>query len=194
MNLLNTKNITPDEIKILLLAAGVFIAGIAVLHQRNANRVEPFVISYEAGSESAAGEEAVVVVDVGGAVWMPGVYSLPEGSRVGEVLEEAMLRPDADIDRVNRAGVLYDGQKLIVPSVSGGRGDAVPSGENPYININSATAQQLQELPLIGEARARDIVDYRKRHGPFKSVDELSNIAGIGPSTVERLRERVVVR
>ncbi len=191
---MNAKNITPDEIKILLLAAGVFIAGIAVLHQRSVNRVEPFVISYEGGSEAAARESAVVVVDVGGAVWRPGVYSLPEGSRVGEVLDEAMLRPDADIDRVNRAGVLYDGQKLIVPSVSGGRGDEVSVWENPYININSATAQQLQELPSIGEARARDIVDYRKRHGPFKSVDELSNIAGIGPSTVERLRERVVVR
>jgi competence protein ComEA len=191
---LNTKNITPDEIKILLLAAGVFIAGIAVLHQRSVNRVEPFVISHESGSEDAAGGESVVVVDVGGAVWRPGVYFLPEGARVGEVLDEAMLRPDADIDRVNRAGVLYDGQKLIVPSVSSGRGDAVPAGENPYININSATVQQLQELPLIGEARARDIVDYRKRNGPFKSVDELSNISGIGPSTVERLRERVVVR
>ncbi len=187
-------NITPDEIKVIILISGVFIAGLIVIHQRNSNESAPFIKSTGADAPARRGEESFVVVDVGGAVWRPGVYTLPAGARIGDALEEAMLRPDADLDRVNRARVLYDGQKLVVPSVSEEHGGIPPDEEEPYININSATVRELEALPLIGPARARDIVDYRNREGPFSSVDELQQIPGIGPATVERLRERVVVR
>lgn len=191
---MKSQNITPDEIKLIILIAGVFIAGLIILHQRSARESVPYVRSHDGPERSESRQELFVVVDVGGAVWRPGVYTLPEGARVGDALAEAMPRPDADMDGVNRASVLYDGQKLVVPSASDDFPGPARREEEPFININSADVSRLQALPSIGESRARDIVEYRERHGPFSSVDELKNIAGIGEATVERLRERVVVR
>ena len=188
------QNITPDEVKIIILIAGVFIAGLVILHKRDAGENIPYVKVRDEAESFESRRESSVVVDVSGAVWRPGVYTLPGGARVGDALDKAMLRPDADIDRVNRARVLYDGQKLVVPAAAPSSRGAVPGQEETYININSATAGELEALPSIGESRARDIVDYRERRGPFSSVDELANIPGIGEATVERLRERVVVR
>ncbi len=188
------QNITPDEIKIIILIAGVFAAGLVILNRRAADDSTPYLKN---AGESAAPEiskESYVVVDVSGAVWRPGVYTLREGSRVGEALEMAMLRPDADIDGVNRARVLYDGQKLIVPSGARTSRTASESTGDGRVNINSADLDDLRKLPSIGESRARDIMDYRERHGPFSSVDELRNIPGIGEATVERLRDRVRLR
>jgi competence protein ComEA len=190
---LKLQNITPDEIKIIILAAGVIIAGAAVLHHRNFAAGAPRVVRNAEQDSAPPRQKKDVVVDVSGAVWRPGVYALPEGARVEDVLEKAMLRPDADIDSVNRARILHDGQKLVVPSVSAPSGSAREE-EEAYIDINSADVRALQELPAIGESRARDIVDYRKKHGPFSSVDELTNIAGIGEATVERLKERATAR
>lgn len=191
---MNLKNITPEEIKIIILISGVLIAGLVVIRQRGPDEAP---VAVRSGAERAqAGDDAGpgVVVDIGGAVWRPGVYTLPAGARAGDALEKAMPRPDADLDRVNRAGVLHDGQKLIVPSVSDPAGAAPACSEPVPVNINSAGAAELQELPSIGERRARDIIDYRKRHGPFPSVDALENVPGIGPATVDRLRDRAVAR
>lgn len=188
------QNITSDELKIIILIAGVFAAGLVIFHQRGANDSTPYLKDRDESAIPEIRKESYVVVDVSGAVWRPGVYTLPEGARVGEALEAAMLRPDADIDGVNRARVLYDGQKLIVPSAAGTSRAASEAAEDERVNINSADVNDLRRLPLIGESRAQDIMDYRERHGPFSSVDELRNIPGIGEATVERLRERVTVR
>jgi competence protein ComEA len=191
---MNLKDITPDEIKIIILAAGVSIAGFFIFHQRNSDVSMPYVIKPEDSKTAAPVKKTRIIVDVSGAVWSPGVYTLDEGARVADVLEKAMLRPDADIDKVNRARLLYDGQKLVVPSNPPDNSGDISEEGKVLININTASLLELQALPYIGESRARDIVHYREKHGPFSSVGELENIAGIGPSTIEQLKEKAVVR
>jgi len=185
-------NVTGDEVKVLLFIVGIIVIGIVAYYRSTPHPPAPFIPDSEVDSVREK-DKPPVTVDVSGAVWRPGVYTLPGGSRVGEALEKAMLRPDADIDRVNRAQVLTDGQKIVIPAagemIEGG--GALP-GMPDRININTATAEELMSLPGIGRVRAEEIVIYRGKKGKFSSIDDLAKIPGIGEATVERLRGRVV--
>ncbi|GAA3395741.1 helix-hairpin-helix domain-containing protein [Streptomyces roseoviridis] len=145
-----------------------------------------------AGAGPAAG--AVVVVDVGGKVRRPGVFTLPAGSRVTDALRAAGgIRPGTDLTGLNRARVLQDGEQVVVglpagPSGAGaggaagtgsGAGLGPPSPTSP-LSLNAATAEQLDELPGVGPVLARHIVEHRARHGGFRSVAELRDVNGIG--------------
>ncbi len=193
---MKTAGITGDELKVLIVVLCIFVAGFIILfHGRAGEEHVPAVVTAEKEQTRRLGDKARIVVDVAGAVWRPGVYSLPEGARVDDLLEKAGPRPDADVESLNRARVLYDGQKIFVASQAEGSGGEDGREEREkYVNINTATAEQLQTLPSIGPSRAADIVEYRRKNGPFASVDELRNISGIGDATVKRLRERVAVR
>ncbi|HEY5160654.1 MAG TPA: helix-hairpin-helix domain-containing protein [Gaiellaceae bacterium] len=138
-----------------------------------------------------------LLVDVSGAVRRPGVYKLPTGSRVNDALLKAGgATKRADLTLVNRATPLTDGQQVLVPekvtaataatAASGGSTAAAP------IHLNSATLEQLDELPGVGPATAQRIIDYRTANGPFKSVDELDSVSGIGPAKLAELRDLVV--
>ncbi len=140
-----------------------------------------------------------VVVHVAGAVVTSGVYRLVGGSRVVDAVQAAGgLADDAAPDAVNLAAVLIDGQRIYVPRI----GEAVPvvpaivGGTEPPagpININSATADQLDALPGVGPATAAAIVAYREQHGPFSSVESLADVRGIGPAKIEALQGLVTV-
>lgn len=141
-----------------------------------------------------------VVVHVAGAVATPGVYRLPAGSRVEAALAAAGgPAPDGDAGMVNLAAVLVDGQRLYVPRV----GEAVPASAVPSpdasappagpIDVNHATAGQLDELPGVGPATAAAIVRHREQHGPFASVEQLLDVPGIGPAKLAAFRELVTV-
>jgi len=137
-------------------------------------------------------------VYVCGAVKAPAVYRLPPGSLVEDAIRAAGgPTDDADLVRINLARELLDQQQVYVPrlgedlsypTLSGGVG---PSTEPHPVNINTATAAELETLPHIGPGLARQIVDYREAYGPFQSVEDLLNVPGIGPSTLEELREWV---
>ena len=137
-----------------------------------------------------------VVVHVAGAVAKPGVQRLPSGSRVVDAVDAAGgAVPDADVGRVNLAALLDDGQQVYVPTVGeaapavGGSGDpAAPSGP---VHLNSASVDQLDELPGVGPAIAQAIVDHRETHGDFTSVEDLLDVRGIGQSKLEDLRPLV---
>ena len=139
-----------------------------------------------------------VVVHVAGAVVSPGVYTLPAGSRVVDALTEAGgAVPDADTDAINLAAIVVDGQRIYVPH----RGEVVPVADTPAgpttpsgpVDINRATAEQLDDLPGVGPATAAAIIRHREEHGPFASVDDLADVRGIGPAKLDALRGLVTV-
>ncbi|HYZ97378.1 MAG TPA: ComEA family DNA-binding protein [Acidimicrobiales bacterium] len=164
------------------------------------------------GSADAAGEgpgdgattlpATEVVVHVAGAVSSPGVQRLPPGSRVIDGLEAAGgALPDADLARVNLAAPLADGQQVYVPKpgeqppevVGAGPSGGPGAGPGALVNVNTATAEQLETLPGVGPATAAAIIAHRDANGPFASPDELIDVRGIGEAKLEQLRDLVAV-
>lgn len=139
-----------------------------------------------------------LIVDVAGAVRQPGVYEFGEGDRVIDAIERAggpMAR--ADLSLLNLAAPLTDGTQILVPK-AGAAGAAPVTGGTPgaagsLININSASATELETLSGIGEVLAATIVEYRTQNGPFASVDDLMDVSGIGPATLDEIRDQVTV-
>lgn len=134
-----------------------------------------------------------LVVHVAGAVRRPGVYRLAAGARVAAAVRRAGgATRRADLAGLNLAARLTDGRQVLVPARGGGGGDAVGStaGGAP-LNLNSATAEQLDQLEGIGPGTAAKILEYRQEHGGFGSVDELDAVPGIGPARMEALRDEV---
>lgn len=133
-----------------------------------------------------------VTVDVTGAVRRPGLYRLPDGSRVADALERAGgPTRKAFLEGVNLAAPLADGQQVLVPRKPA-IGGAVPGAATGPVSLSTATLEQLDTLPGVGPVTAQKILDYRSGHGAFRSVEELDAVPGIGPATVEELRELVV--
>jgi len=176
--------------------------------------------AYEAGMQTVQADapafepgavEAVnIVVHIIGAVNAPGVFELPDGSRINDVLILAGGETEyADLSRINLAAFARDAMQIIVPVLgeeidevfifsednapaAGGISPAAVQGSG-LININTATAAELQALPGIGPVLSQNIIDFRETHGAFASVGELINVARIGPATLERIRELVTV-
>lgn len=169
------------------------------------------------GEDSAAGgADAVIYVDVGGAVVDPHVVMLSEGARIYEAVDAAGgLMSDAEIKYMNMAALCEDGAKIYVPTkqeieeadasgggapgaqlfASGGSGDAssgssavqANNGNSGKVNINTADSAALQTLTGIGPSMAQRIIDYRDANGKFSSPDELQNVSGIGEKTLSKI-------
>jgi competence protein ComEA len=151
--------------------------------------------------DAAGGGSARVVVHVAGAVRRPGVYRLPARSRVVDAVHRAGgARPRADLSALNLAAKLEDGRQVIVPRRApvgavapvGGAGTAAVAPAAP-LDLNTATPEQLDGLDGIGPGMAGRILDYRKEHGSFGSVEELGQVPGIGEKRLAALREKVRV-
>ena len=140
------------------------------------------------------------VVHVAGAVAEPGVYDVRGPARVVDAIEAAGgPTPDAELDSLNLAAPLVDGQRIYLPVVgeivapiADGASGGVRAVSGP-IDLNTATPAELEELPGIGPATATAIVEHREGHGPFASVDDLSEVSGIGPAKLEAIRDLVRV-
>ena len=161
-------------------------------------------------TSSSPAPAAEVVVHAAGAVGSPGVYRLAPGARVSDLLDAAGGPvPGADLDRLNLAAPLLDGERVFVPlpgqevpgvapslagpgarSEGGGAGTSRPEGP---IDLNRATLDELDELPGVGPSTAQAIVDERDRRGGFTAVDQLLEVRGIGDAKLAALRELVRV-
>lgn len=163
---------------------------------------EPSVPETPAPEERPAPEE--LIVHVSGAVEAPGVAQLPPGSRVHDALEAVGgASDDADLSAVNLARPVEDGEQIHVPEPgeeppvtgAGGPGAAEPpaSTTGAAIDLNTAGASELEELPGVGPSIAQRIIDHREKNGPFTAVDGLLEVSGIGPATLEKIRDRATV-
>jgi competence protein ComEA len=157
------------------------------------------------GSSGATKKGARVTVHVAGAVAKPGVYDLAGGARVIDAIEAAGGgAPDADLNRLNLAAKVADGQRVLVQRV----GEAAPAGSAPaggggsgggsadasgLVNLNSATQAELEALPGIGPSLAGSIITERERRGGFRSVNELRDVRGIGEKRFADLKDKVTI-
>jgi competence protein ComEA len=138
-----------------------------------------------------------IIVDVAGWVRSPGVYEFATGDRVIDAVNRAGgARKGADLTSLNLAAPLTDGTQIVVPkpgaTAPGGTGTTTTGGAT-IININTASETDLETLPGVGPVTAAAIIDYRVQNGPFTSVDDLIDVSGIGPSTLEQVRPFITV-
>ena len=148
------------------------------------------------GSNQSAG----LYVHVAGGVRRPGLYSLPEGARVADALEVARgpIRR-ADLDLINLAQPVADGMQVYVPRrgesapVAGAASSSSPERGGPLVDVNTADEVALEAIPGIGPVKAAAIIEYRESAGRFDSVEELLQVNGIGPATLESMRAYVTV-
>jgi len=146
-------------------------------------------------------ENHEIWVDLKGAVKKPGVYQLPEDSRVHHLLEMAGgLLPDAEERLVNLAQTVQDGEMIYVPK----KGEEVPNSnvkgmqgqreDNQRVHLNTATEEEFDSLPGIGPAKAKAIVEYRETHGGFQELEGLKEVPGIGEKIFQQLKDHIRIR
>ena len=135
-----------------------------------------------------------LVVDVAGAVRAPGLHRFAPGARIADAVAAAGgATGKADLTLLNLAAPLADGEQVVVPA-RGAAAAAAGGGASTTapLDLNTATAEQLDALPGIGPATAQKIIDYRQVHGPFRSIDELDAVPGIGPARIDQLKGLVI--
>jgi competence protein ComEA len=141
----------------------------------------------------------LLVIDVAGAVRRPGLYRLRSGSRIDDAIAAAGgATGKAQLDTVNLAAPVADGEQIVVPgrgATAGGAAASAPAGgSSPSApgDLNSATLEQLEGRPAIAAVQRERILDYRQQHGAFHSVDELQGVPGIGPAHMAQLKGLVI--
>lgn len=145
---------------------------------------------------------APIRVHVTGAVSNPDVYSLAHGSRVEDAVDAAGgVLPNAYTYTLNLAAQLEDGDKVLVPFIAQDTSD-IPQEEKDKpatvsvqfpLDINTATQEELELLPGIGESKAQAIIEYRETNGPFTTIEQIQNVPGIGPGIFEDIKDLIMV-
>ena len=191
--------------RIILCMVLVIIGTVFFVQTMQPNQPEAIVVqnnTAEKPEDSFSQPETIkneLVVHVAGAVQNPGVYTLQDGSRVEDAITRAQLLPESDADALNRAALLSDGQKIVVP-FAGESQTSNPSTEseggtmpNDKVNLNHATLAQLMTLPGIGEVKAQAIMQYRQEHNGFQTIDQLLQVSGIGSAIYSQIAHLVCV-
>ena len=212
-----------DQLILLLLATIIIIMGAGIFfwqNMKNSQLISSMTVSASLNQtdlfsghhgSNPLSEESVkeiknekILVHVAGEVLNSGVYELESGARVIDALMAAGGATSlANLDIINLAAPISDGEKIYIPSViekinqfnqNSSFTSYSSGGSSGKININTADASELQKLTGIGPGKAKSIIDYRNKNGPFKSVDDLLNVSGIGEKTLEKIRDEIVVR
>ncbi|MFI7451275.1 helix-hairpin-helix domain-containing protein [Nonomuraea sp. NPDC049714] len=185
------------RVLLALAAAAVIVAGFFLW--RSQPTLEPLaaptpISSPPPAASSRPSSTAQVTVHVAGKVRRPGVYSLPMGARVTDAVTAAGgVRKGAPLGPVNLARRLTDGEQILVGATAPAAVAGAAPPETAILDLNSATPDQLEQLPGVGEVLASRIVDYRTTHGAFTTIDQLRDVSGIGAKKYEEIKPKVRV-
>ena len=185
------------RIGLIVVAVIAAVAGAYALYRAMDERSAPPIVIEDAAATMP------VVVDVRGAVESAGVYELPPGARVQDAVAAAGgLTEEADLATVNLARRLRDGEVVVIvelpapgstPQPTMSTGETSSESSSSRININTATAEELEVLPGVGQVTAARIIAFREQKGPFRSVDDLIHVQGISDRTIDGFRDMVTV-
>ena len=183
----------------------LLLVGVGGLFSKKEEAVEELAViettTLAEKTEVGTTQEAVIFVDIKGAVKNPGVYQMKSGDRVKDALDAAGgLTDEADSQKVNLAQRVEDQMVIVVPKV-GEEVTEIPAGgtskeaaKDGKVNINTATVEELKTLKGVGEKKAEAIIEYRKKNGSFKTKEDLMKVRGIGKKLFESFQERIVTQ
>lgn len=185
--------------KILLVIVIIILA--LFIRATNKNKEEVIIDSNSTQSEHATSYQNIYA-DISGEVQKPGIYKVEEDTRLYQLIDKAGgLTNNADIDAINQAEIISDGQKIIIPTKQNSESEANTafvddtSGTSvktsALININNATLEQLKELPGVGDSIASRIIEYRKEKR-FSKKEDLMNVKGIGEKTYSKMESMII--
>lgn len=192
---------------LIILGVGVYI------YVTNSTKEEYDFNDFYTNVETDSSEGNTIIVHITGEVKNAGIIELPEESRIADAIEKAGgVTKEADLNQVNLAFVLSDGQKIYIPNkkereanegkayITAESGnnviikDKVEGGKTQKVNINEAKQEDFEQLPGIGPSIAKKIVEYRQQNGKFTSIDELQEVKGIGEAKFENIKEYIMVK
>lgn len=198
-----------------MLVITIITIGLYISKQTNEDEYI-YYENIEIENQEAVGEEGadyeedkeMITVHITGEVNYSGVVILKEGDRVVDAIEAAGGETaEADLNKLNLAYILNDGEKIYIPNknqtseneeyITSGIGKGITNANNgatSKININSATAEELTQLPGVGQATANKIISYRQENGKFQDIEDLKNVPGIGNSKFENIKELISVK
>ena len=208
------ENLNRKQKIIIGIAALVVIAGIGIyLFVKNSQYEEFDMNEVLVNAEEKEYKGDTIIVHITGEVKEPGIIELPSEARIADAIEATGgVTEGADLDEVNLAFVLSDGQKVYIPNknekelcgekvyITVGSGnniivqDKVEEGKKQKVNINEAKQEDFEQLPGIGPSIAQRIVEYRDQNGKFTSIDELQEVKGIGEAKFENIKEYVTIK
>ena len=203
---------------IFLVLIGLLVVGIFIYKNLNNNQYDGIELNdyniLEVEGEGVEGEKeesesSYIIVHIAGEVTNPGIMKVKKDSRVADVIEMAGgLTKSANIEKVNLAFIVSDGQKIYIPSIYDNEESGYVTTENgegiidnsfsikanaEKININTATQTELEQLTGIGPSTALKIINYRNENGKFKTIEELKNVPGIGENKFQSIKDNICV-
>lgn len=196
----NRKEILITTISIIVFICYIFFNSGNT--SKNSNTiVKEEILKEEKEDKKDISEEVKVVVDIKGEVIKPGTYEMVLGKRVIDVINvSGGLTSKADTSNINLSEKITDEMLIVIPSIDEVKKEEVNSKTTPKkeqnddkISINTATIEELQKIKGIGEVKAKSIIEYRNQNGRFKTIEEITNVNGIGSSTFEKIKNYIKV-
>ncbi len=195
--------------KIFIIISALALLILISYYIKSKDNSKPIVLNefYEENSEISENATSDIIVHIIGCVQNPGIVTVPEGSRIIDVISSAGgASPDADFSKINLAYIVSDAQKIYIPSINDdlnetnyvsslpGENIIEVENESNIININTASQTELETLPGIGPSTALKIINYRNENGNFQKIDDIMNVTGIGEAKFNSLKDYISVK